>query len=96
MGNSGHRHFGFLTNLIAGPDVKDAGAAINGLYLMGTNAQAAVPLVFSNLKKRGKTEGKNWWENLVLISEIGRHHEMTVPTLLPILEHTNEHARAWG
>lgn len=93
LGATGLRHYHFFTNLIAGTNSSDVGAALQGLQFMGTNAEPAVPLVFATMEKHGAARGKDWWLHLTILARIGEHHEQTVPTLLQMLQHTNQAAR---
>ncbi|MFT6619703.1 MAG: hypothetical protein ACJASX_002606 [Limisphaerales bacterium] len=92
LGHMGDRHFNFLTNLIAAPNRDDAQAAIWGLVGMGTNAQAAVPLVFSSITNHPNRRRMGWYP-LFALQHIGEHHVATLPTLIGLLGSTDRDAR---
>lgn len=93
MGYMGSRHFHFLTNLIASPNRKDSEDAIWGLVGMGTNAEAAVPLILSCITNY-QNRGRRWWFSLYALKQIGGDHEATLPTLLSLLESSNRDAHS--
>ena len=86
LGLAGPRHFSFLTNLVAGTNFGEAEQAISSLVWMGTNADPAVPLLFSAIERHRENSPRRWWLSILAFRHIGPGHPFTVSRLLEYTE----------
>jgi hypothetical protein len=92
FGYFGDRHFAFLTNLITGTNGDEAVAAVSSLCNMGTNAQAAVPLILARIGDL-MVFTDSYFPFSNVRKQIGLNHPDTLPVLIQLMEHPARRAR---
>ncbi|MFT4689119.1 MAG: hypothetical protein ACJASX_001371 [Limisphaerales bacterium] len=91
LGVLGNRHLAILTNFVAGTNQDDAITAVWSLRSMGTNAQAAVPVIVARSRELASYSGN--WDHLLALSHIGQNDPRVLDALLALMTDPEEHAR---
>lgn len=92
LGKLGPHYVPLLTNIIATSSQRNAGIAIESLSLVGTNAQAAIPLVLAAIEKQWRNN-VYYAEDARLVQRMGAVPRVEIERMLILLNDRNPAVR---